>query len=149
MYILLLIKVENFIVNIRTGQVRIFNFDEAQQVRDSGLSDFWGGTLRYFSPEICLFQQGYSLEKNAVWQLAVVWFAGSFKQFPFEGVNNIVNDDARRAIFSGLRSSDADDRIIDLQLMQDMLAKNPSTRPTLDEVVRRLKNYNNQSQKTQ
>ena len=128
-------------VNTKSGDVRIFDFDLAQRVRGSGLSDFWGGTLNYFSPEICLKQQGYSLEKNAVWQLAVVWYAVSFERLPFgqNDMNAIVNSDAHRAIVRGSILARSSMSVFDLILMEQMLAKDPAKRPTLDEVVRDTK----------
>jgi serine/threonine protein kinase len=63
-------------INENNLLIKLIDFDIAQHVISGELSTFYGGTLRFMSPQVREVSQlrQYSLEKNQVWQLGCILY---------------------------------------------------------------------------
>lgn len=125
-------------INRRTLDIKIIDFGLSQEVnqRNGGMSKQIIGSFFYLSPEI-IEQRKYSIEKAEVWQLGVVLYALFFSDFPFLDRDDILFKDEKRLI---TRNSAKYFRFDSADLLASMLSKNPSDRPTFDDVINRINN---------
>jgi serine/threonine protein kinase len=133
----------NVLINSRHFNVKIIDFDYAQDVKLGELSTFYGGTAGYLSPEI-VKAVPYSLEKNQVWQLGCVLYELYFLVSAFSG------DSSKPENFQTINSNVEMQMQMQMDLaptawlphslpvmefLAKMLSKDEKMRPTLAEVA--------------
>lgn len=129
--------VENFLVNIQTLEVKILDFNLAQNIT-GGLSRQFMGTPGYYPPEI-LKHQEYLIEKAEVWQLGIILYTLMFSEYPFiEDTEVLAKNDIKQKIISLSKNVSRFQLDYQINLLTSMFSDDPELRPTLDEILIKL-----------
>lgn len=88
----------------------------------------------YVSPEI-IKNEPYSIEKNDVWQLGVFLYVLLFSTLPFKNAYETINLDILPNIIYSCWRSGRYEQHEEIDLLASMLSKNPSLRPSMDQIL--------------
>ncbi|XP_031573697.1 serine/threonine-protein kinase pim-1-like [Actinia tenebrosa] len=118
------IKDENILLDTKTGQVKLFDFGSGTILENTLYTDY-EGTRAYCPPEWFRFHRYYA-RSATVWSLGVLLYNILMGDVPFTNEIEIVRAELN---FTDDVSKDAQD------LTRRLLAKHPSNRPTLEDVL--------------
>lgn len=122
------IKDENVVVDSK-GFVKLIDFGSAAYVK-SGPFDVFVGTIDYAAPEV-LSGEPFDGRPQDIWAIGVLLYTIVFKENPFYNIDEILEVNLK---FHGTKGVTEEC----INLIKMILNKNPSQRPTIDEV------YNNE-----
>ncbi|CAR27740.1 hypothetical protein ZYGR_0N02260 [Zygosaccharomyces rouxii] len=122
------IKDENVVVDSK-GFVKLIDFGSAAYVK-SGPFDVFVGTIDYAAPEV-LSGEPFDGKPQDIWAIGVLLYTIVFKENPFYNIDEILEVNLK---FHGTKGVSEEC----INLIKMILNKNPSQRPTIDEV------YNNE-----
>ncbi|GAV53734.1 hypothetical protein ZYGR_0AK02360 [Zygosaccharomyces rouxii] len=122
------IKDENVVVDSK-GFVKLIDFGSAAYVK-SGPFDVFVGTIDYAAPEV-LSGEPFDGKPQDIWAIGVLLYTIIFKENPFYNIDEILEVNLK---FHGTKGVSEEC----INLIKMILNKNPSQRPTIDEV------YNNE-----
>lgn len=123
-------------VNEETLDIKLIDFDLSQTIDQGnrGMSMLKIGTSLYFPPEI-LERKEYSMEKAAVWQLGVVLYLLLSSYFPFDSDDEVLTVDIKSKIHEMIDEYYPFENEDKIYVLESMLSKDPTSRPTLDEII--------------
>ena len=140
------IKVENFLVFSgpnNTIKVKLIDFNSCRIFpKKCSLTSNQYGSLFYLPPEYYESLEGYSPFQADVYALGVVWFIMATTELPYTATKDPENEPFQDVVYEG----NITEQEVNLEgfrqpfrsLLAQMLAKDPTQRPTISEAIARL-----------
>ncbi|KAL7859132.1 hypothetical protein SRHO_G00142790 [Serrasalmus rhombeus] len=117
------IKLENFLMNTDTLEVKLIDFGCGDKIRSTGYTEY-EGTIQYCPPDFFL-QDKYYADPATIWSLGVLLFTMVCGRFPFANEEDIILGSLH--FRDGLSKECCD-------LIEWCLQRNPSRRPSFQQI---------------
>ncbi|XP_062522349.1 serine/threonine-protein kinase pim-3-like isoform X2 [Corticium candelabrum] len=118
------IKDENVLLELRTGRAKLIDFGSGAFLKDSAYTEYEG--TRVYSPPEWIKYHRYYAQPAAMWSLGILLYDMVMGDVPFEKDQDI--------LYGELKFSKSCTRAV-IHLTRCMLARNPSERPSFEQVL--------------